>query len=337
MKTISQFFEDAYAAHIASAHTDSGTWTMYRNTPATGRLTRVDFRKHGDTPCTDDYLLAFGWLDEEPAGAEDLVTLAANGTIRLYSPLTFKAASEVVPAAPKSQPAKPADPITESRDIAARAHATTVVDAASFALAGELVKDIKRVAREVGKVFDPIVEKAHQAHKEAIAQREQFLAPLFSAEKYVKAEMSDWRTAEQRRIDAENRKREEARQQAEREAAEAAEAERQELIAQAEEHGDESMANELINAVLTVTPVVPIFNKLEAPKVAGISTRTTYRADVTDIVALIRAAAAQPEIYADCLMPNMSRLNMLARESAGDGYQIPGVRFVAEQKMAVRA
>ena len=35
-------------------------------------------------------------------------------------------------------------------------------------------------------------------------------------------------------------------------------------------------------------------------------------------------------------MPNMSRLNLLARESAGDGYQIPGVRFVSEQKMAVR-
>ena len=335
MKTISQFFEDAYAAHIASAHTDSGTWTMYRNAPATGRLTRVDFRKYPTTPLTDDYLLVFGWLSEEPAGVEDLVTLAANGVISLYGPGSFKATSEVAPApAPKAQPA---DPITESRDIAARAHAATVIDAASFALAGELVKDIKRVAREVGKVFDPIVEKAHQAHKEAIAQRDQFLAPLVSAEKYVKAEMSDWHTAEQRRIDAENRKREEARQQAEREAAEAAEAERQELIAQAEEHGDESMANELINAVLTVTPVVPVFNKLEAPRVAGISTRTAYHADVTDIVSLIRAAAAQPEIYADCLMPNMSRLNLLARESAGDGYQIPGVRFVAEQKMAVRA
>lgn len=222
----------------------------------------------------------------------------------------------------------------DGNEITQRAHSIVVTDHASFAQAGETVKDIKRVAKEIGRVFDPIVEKAHQAHKEAIAQRDQFLSPLVAAERYVKATMQDWHTAEQKRIEHENKMRDMIRQQAERDAAEAAEAERQELIAQAQEYGDDGMAVDLANAVLTVD--TPTIDKLEATKVSGISSRMTYRAEVVDIVALIRAAAENPEIYADYLTVNMQRLNMIARESAGDGYKIPGVSFITEHKMAVR-
>ena len=52
-----------------------------------------------------------------------------------------------------------------------------------------LLKDLKK---EVGKTFDPIVEKAHAAHKETVAGRNKHLGPLNDAEQILKTTIGNY-------------------------------------------------------------------------------------------------------------------------------------------------
>ncbi len=48
------------------------------------------------------------------------------------------------------------------------------------------IKGIKGMQNKVKESFDPIVEKAHASHKEAIGQRDKYLKPLLDLEKRFK-------------------------------------------------------------------------------------------------------------------------------------------------------
>src|SRR5262245_50404743 len=52
--------------------------------------------------------------------------------------------------------------------------------------ATEYLKVNKQFLDEIDLTFDPIVQKAHQAHKEAIAQKKQKAAPFLEVEFYLK-------------------------------------------------------------------------------------------------------------------------------------------------------
>jgi len=55
--------------------------------------------------------------------------------------------------------------------------------------ASEFLKKIKGVMKRIGETFDPIVTKAHSAHKEAIAQKNKHTAPLKKAEVILKTKL----------------------------------------------------------------------------------------------------------------------------------------------------
>lgn len=333
-----------------------GEWQLYRISK-TGKLTAMPIGPSLDLPLTDDLVIFYGKNADPAMSLEDFSTLGASG-LGLFVTLSKDWIARntpdndpepVTPAAPvaPATPEKP-DVIAEARDIIQAAQRVVVTNAKEFEDAGNLLKDVKRLIKEVGTSFDPLIEQANRLHKDALAKKAEHVDPLKKAESLLKTEISDYTIAEQRRIEAARRAAEEIRLKAEAEqrrladeALAAAQAARIADIDAAITSGNVAAAAELSEAPVLVevpvSPVVPTFIKDEPPKMSGISTRTTYHAEVNDFMALIQAVCANPALC-DCLQPNMTELNRIARSSVGgkDGLSIPGVRFVADQTVSVR-
>lgn len=90
-------------------------------------------------------------------------------------------------------------------------------------------------------------------------------------------------------------------------------------------------AASLMSEVLTHTPTV-----VAAPKVAGISTRTTYTAAITDLKALV-TAVAEGKAPLECLVADTSFLGAQARAYKKVGLLFPGVQVNASSSIAARA
>ena len=161
------------------------------------------------------------------------------------------------------------------------------------------------------------------------AQRAKYLEPLKDGEKRVKAAMADWTRKEQARIMAERKAAEEAAA-LERAALEAA---KKQSYEDAVKSGDLQAAREIasIDPVAEIKVVEPV-----QAKVAGVSTRKTYRAEVTDLAALVKAAVDVPQ-YLSFLSANEQALNALARAAKTTSCAIPGVRFIEDVVVGVRA
>jgi hypothetical protein len=205
--------------------------------------------------------------------------------------------------------------------IPAHAKALKIIDAASYQRGGELIVAIKGLRKQIDECFDPIVKKAHEAHKEAVAQKKKVEAPLVEAEGLLKPALAAWdtkqeelRRAEQRRLEEEARKRAEDEQLA--------------YAAQAERCGDKEAAQAILDAPVEVAPVI----MTTAPKLAGVSYRETWSAQVTDMMALVKAVAAGQQPLS-LLVVNIPGLNGMARALKG-ALNIPGVKAVCEKTVA---
>jgi len=105
---------------------------------------------------------------------------------------------------------------------------------------------IKNKQKEINSVFNPMIQKAHEAHKEAIAQKKKFENPLREAEDYLKSQIAPYLAEKERaRREAELRAQRE-REEAERKAREEEERKLQEAI-KAEEEGRIEEAEEILN------------------------------------------------------------------------------------------
>lgn len=235
-----------------------------------------------------------------------------------------------------------------------------IVNNEQYATAAERLKGLKGLMKQVKDTFDPIIRKAHEAHKEAVAQAKKHETPLVEAEAIYKRAMMTYQTEQERQRQEQERK---AREAAEREqaklreqaaAAEAkAKADAEELRKKAEEAAAAGRAEEAAKlaakaqttedkgaakaealqdrASLVPTPVIAS----STPVVAGISTRKTYSAKVTDKMAMIKAIAAG-QAPDNIVEANMTVLNALAR-SMKEGFSYPGVELVSETGIASKA
>ncbi len=196
--------------------------------------------------------------------------------------------------------------------LAEAGHALEVTDALSYEAAAELLLEVQAYRKRVADTFDPIISKAHGAHKEALAQKKKHEGPAITAATTIKGRMLTWQRAEQKRADEEARAAEaEAQRQAEEEQLAAA--------AAAEEAGDAETAE----AIISEPPVVaPVMARSAAPKVAGITVRKQW-----DFV--IDNAAALPREY---LMPDVPKIRGVVRAMKG-GTKIAGVRVFEKDVM----
>lgn len=201
-----------------------------------------------------------------------------------------------------------------------QAKAVKIVDAGSYTVAGLLWKSIKDMMKEVADTFDPIIEKAHASHKEALAQKAKFYAPLEAAYRSVKGLMSTYdaeqeriRLAEQRRLDEIARKAEEERLLQE---AIAAEEEARRNGATKEEAAQEAEA--VIAAPVYVAPVII---PKATPKLAGGPVyRTIWKFRITD-------AAKIPRQY---LVPDEVKIGQIVRALKRES-NIPGIEPYEER------
>ena len=245
---------------------------------------------------------------------------------------------------------------TKALSIVDQAKAVKVVDSQTYTAAGMLWKSIGDMIKEVKETFDPICEAANRAHKAATAKRAQYLDPLTSAQKSVKALMSDYdaeqerirraeeerlrkieeeriaaeRKAEQERLEAE-RKAEEDRLLAEAVAAEArGDKETAEALTAAAEESNEQIKE--VDAAIAQEPIYvpPVVVPKSVPKMAGGPVyREVWSADVVDIKALCMAVATG-KASTECVSGNMVALNRMAVALKGT-MNIPGVRAYSKR------
>jgi hypothetical protein len=252
----------------------------------------------------------------------------------------------------------------EALSIPNQARAITVTDQGTLDAAARMLTEvIKPLRKEAADVFDPIIRKAHEAHKEAIAGKAKVEKPLIEAEDILKrsvggylAEQDRLRSLEETRIrlehearqrqearDAEIRRREEEQALNEQIAREHAE-ELERRIETAEAFGD---APEVIAALcntpepepVRLAPEMPVY--VPAPTVApryvapaGVSTTQRWKAEVTSLRLLCRAIA-EGTVPAHYVEANMTALNGMARANK-QALNIPGVRAVADTTVSAR-
>lgn len=195
-----------------------------------------------------------------------------------------------------------------------QAQAITITDAVSYSAATELLLTVKALLKEVDETFAPIITKAYQTHREAIAQRKRHEDPLLRAEAILKPRIAAY-------MDEQERQRQLAEKRAQDDA-QLAEAEHHEAL------GDHRASEAALNGQGLVNVNVPS----ETPQVAGISSRELWSAEVTDFPALVSAVAAGKVPYA-CLLPNQSALNQQAR-ALKQSMNYPGVRAVRTKTVA---
>lgn len=197
---------------------------------------------------------------------------------------------------------------TQALSVPERAKMIVITDAASYTSAGETLKAIKQLRFEIESTFKPIRESAHATWKAAIRQQEIVEQPLEEAEQFLKPKIAGYlREEERKRHDEEIRLQKIARDREE--------TERLERASILHDVGETAMANQVLEEVEYVPPVIL---PSAAPKVAGISMRETWDFDIIDMNKIPR----------EFLVPDLVKIRGLVRAMKG-ATNIPGIRAKA--------
>ncbi|MEX3929782.1 hypothetical protein AB4Y36_38225 [Paraburkholderia sp. BR10936] len=159
--------------------------------------------------------------------------------------------------------------------------------------------------RNVNALFKPVMDR------------------LDEASRTLRSRMLDWTRKEQQRIAEENA----ARERAARATREALEARAREAAQQGKHEEAHALTQ---GAAVMSAPVVP----LKVAAVAGVSTRTNWTAECTDLAALVAYVAEHPE-YLNLLQANQQALTALAKAQK-TALAIPGVRAFDRGSVAIR-
>lgn len=202
-----------------------------------------------------------------------------------------------------------------------RATALVIEDSVTYVQASEFLKDIKALRKEVDAAFDPIISKAHDAHKEACGQKKRAEAPLAEAEQIIKRGLVAWDDAQEQIRRAEERRLAElARQEAERQRIEEAAALEREAGASVDAQEAYYLRREA--EALIETPIVtpPVFVPSSTPKVAGLSYREVWKFRVVQ-------AAKVPREY---LIVDEIKIGQIVRALKGET-KIDGIEVYREK------
>jgi hypothetical protein len=164
----------------------------------------------------------------------------------------------------------------EERGVVNAANTVIVETRDDYETAGTFLKEIKAVMKKVEAVFEPIVKKAFEAHKQAKSSLNERLKPLEEAERIVKGKMSTFFAAEEeKRRAADRAKREEEARLA---------AEHEEKARELLDKGEFKKAESVLNAV-EVLPEVQ-----EKAKAEGVAMTKVWKFRIVN-------AALVPDVY----------------------------------------
>jgi len=217
----------------------------------------------------------------------------------------------------------PAEIAAEAQELAQSSQCFAVTTAQEYEAVGGKLTTIKALERRIKDFFAPHKTAAQAAHKGLVEAEKRELAPLLEAESAIKRAIVAYET-EQERL---------RRQRAAELAVEARRIEEEERLREAtalEAAGETALAERVLEAPIDTPAIV-----VERPKApTGIAMRTTWRTEIVDKMALIRAVA-EGRAEAGLLTVNQSALDGMARSLKG-ALSVPGVRVVAEKSVAAR-
>lgn len=187
-----------------------------------------------------------------------------------------------------------------------------------------LLKDIRSGMKVIHERLDPICSQANKLHKMTTTLRKDALDPLQVAEGITTCRLDTYEAAQKRIAD-------EAAAEAQAEAETIEEDRQLAEAAEAQDAGDDAAAEEIVSRPIEA-PIVE--SRPDVAKVKGVSARTSYKAEVVDIVLTAQYVVDNPQ-WANVLMGNMTVLNGLAR-SQQQAFNVPGCRLVKDTVRTVR-
>jgi hypothetical protein len=173
-----------------------------------------------------------------------------------------------------------------------------ITDDISLSIGNELLLSIKDLRKQIADTFDPIIRKAHEAHKAAVGAKKDAEAPLVQAEGIVKPAISGYMAALAAAIEAE----------------------------------DAGASPEEVQAIVEAPVYVPPPVAPPPPKLSGVSIRKVVKFEVTDLRALIKAIAAG-QVPIEAVKPNDVVIGAQAR-SLRTSLRWPGVKVWEEPSVA---
>ena len=191
-----------------------------------------------------------------------------------------------------------------------------VRDAESYQMAGETWKSLTALEKKIKAYWEIDVDAAKNLHKSLVAKRDAMLGPVGEQKNSLRVGMKSFEDEQERIRRAEQARLEEVARKAAEEAA----------LAQAvalEQNGHKAAAEAVIAAPV-VAPAVYV--PKATPTGFGNATRRTWGAEVTDLMALVKAVAAG-QVPIQAIEANMVFLNGQSRMlKAALAY--PGVKAI---------
>ena len=190
-----------------------------------------------------------------------------------------------------------------------KARSIEIKDTPTYLEASTFYKAIDETIQKVKESFDPIVEQAHKAHKEAIAQRDKHLKPLEAAKSLIKQKMAEYNLKLRQEEEERNRKIAEEMKKQEEEM----------KLAQAlalEQAGEKELAEAVLEQPSNIVPL--IVAKPEIPNV-GVSFRKVWKFRIVNPDLIPRAYLKIDEV----------KIGQVVR-AMKDGANIPGVEVFTE-------
>lgn len=218
--------------------------------------------------------------------------------------------------------------VQEMAPIVALARSFDVTDKESDRLAQEYGQRLRRAEKAWTDYCEPARKAADEAKKKILALRDGILGPWAMARTILFAKSDAYQAEERRKAEAEERRlQEEARrQQEERLLAEALEA---------QDRGDAAAADSILEEKVE-TPVISV--QPQIAKVEGVSSRTLYEPEITDVRACLRHLLDRPEWEAvlDRFIPLLVTILRPFATAQRQALSIPGVRVVSRTSRAAR-
>jgi len=184
----------------------------------------------------------------------------------------------------------------------------------AFITAQEDLKRARVIEKRVGELLDPIIKKAHAAHKEAVGQKKNLLMPLQKAVGLIRIAAGAYQ----------KKKEDEARRKQAEEAARLKKIEEDRKLAEAAEleaNGQKDEAEQVLSEpVFTPPPAMQA-----PPKVEGVSYRDNWKFRITN----------ESQIPREYWVVDAQKIGQVVRATKGS-LSIPGIQIYNDKTPIVR-
>ena len=191
--------------------------------------------------------------------------------------------------------------------------------------ATEFIKTLKEQQKVVKDFYDPMVKATKESYDKVKAERDKLLKPLKDNETEIRSLMNEYsnKILQLKKAEEERIKKEKEEQQTKM-------TELQYNIAKGNTENLQEQVDEIMNSTTMSEKTV------EIPKVAGMSTRTTYKVEITDI-------SKMPTTYNNVPLVELSKVgkNYLIQQykimkSLNQELKIPGIEVKEEVTTVIR-